>query len=305
MSQDLEAQIQQLKAENEELRQALEQKTTVANQAEERFQQRATHMELVRQQNQDLDNLTSELTQARQIAEERVQTEQVLRDITAAINSREDVVAALPEVARHLRQIIPVDVVTMTAYTPGYADYLLYAVGSETESGHFAQRGLRLPLADTCPGWVISHDDLWLDDDMRANKAFNEDEQLLAEGLISRLVMPLRLRRQVIGTLNLASQQPQAFSESSLSVLWPITDQMALALERTLLFEDVQRRAHMEQIIRQITEKMQAATSLADLVRITAEALNTQFSMDYTMIDLGTTESVPAPSAPVQNGHQA
>jgi len=304
MSNDLERQIQKLKTENEELRQALEQKTAVANRAVANFQQRALHMEIIRQQNQEMDRLTSELTRAKQVAEEQVTTEQVLREVTAAINSREDVIAALPDISRHLSEVIPVDVVTLAAYTPGRPDYLLYAVGTEAQTAHFAQRGLHLPLENTCPGWVIRHDDLWLDDDMQVKKTFMEDEQLLSEGLISRLVLPLRLRGQVIGTLNMSSRQPQAFKEADLSLLWQVTEQVVLALERTLLLEDARRRIHIEQTIREITEKMQAATSLADLVRITAEALNTKFSMDYTLIDLGI-EPVSAPSSQANNGHQA
>lgn len=74
MNADLERQIRELQAENRQLRQALEQQTKIAN--------RALPMEIIRQQNEDLDKLTSELAQARQIAEERVRREQTIREIT-------------------------------------------------------------------------------------------------------------------------------------------------------------------------------------------------------------------------------
>lgn len=87
MNADLERQIQELQEENRQLHQALEQKTKVANRALASYQQRALHMEIIRQQNEDLDKLTADLTQARQAAEERVRREQTIREITTQMQT--------------------------------------------------------------------------------------------------------------------------------------------------------------------------------------------------------------------------
>lgn len=79
MDADLERQIQELQAENRQLRQALEQQTKVAN--------RTLPMEIIRQQNEDLDKLTSDLTQAGQAAGERVRREQTIREITTQMQT--------------------------------------------------------------------------------------------------------------------------------------------------------------------------------------------------------------------------
>ncbi len=87
MNTDLERQIQELQEENRQLHQTLEQKTKVANRALASYQQRALHMEIIRQQNEDLDKLTADLTQARQAAEERVKREQAIREITTKMQT--------------------------------------------------------------------------------------------------------------------------------------------------------------------------------------------------------------------------
>jgi PAS domain S-box-containing protein len=72
MSADLNQQIQELQAENQKLREQLEQKTKVAVLALASYQQRALHMETVRQQNEDLQkdnqNLRQQLEQKTKVA---------------------------------------------------------------------------------------------------------------------------------------------------------------------------------------------------------------------------------------------
>ncbi|RME50493.1 MAG: GAF domain-containing protein [Caldilineae bacterium] len=211
----------------------------------------------------------------------------ILQNITAATNAARTLLECIPTIAEQLRSFLPVDILTLSTYTPGEAEFSLYAVGAETEAGHFAPRGTRLPVEGTCPGWAITHNDVWLDDDMRKNIIFLEDEQLISEGVIARLVMPLRLGEEVIGTLNLASKEAGAFTEEDLPFLWQVADQLASALERSRFFEEAQRRARRERTIRQITEKLRAATSLDELARLTAEQLSEHLAADYALLELG------------------
>ncbi len=65
------AELAALKAENQKLKDELAQKTRLANRALASYQQRALQMEIIRQQNDDLDRLASDLARARSLAEER------------------------------------------------------------------------------------------------------------------------------------------------------------------------------------------------------------------------------------------
>jgi PAS domain S-box-containing protein len=163
--------------------------------------------------------------------------EQALRETMAAINASEDLLANLPVITDHLRQMVPVDTLTLTSYNPGETEFTLLAVGAEPEGGHFAHRGMRSPLKDGAPGWVITHKQPWIDTDFRQAPTFASDKSLIAEGLASRALVPLKIGERVIGTLNLASKQPGAFTEAHLPILAQIADQMALALERARLLE--------------------------------------------------------------------
>jgi PAS domain S-box-containing protein len=87
MSKELEQQIQVLQAENQNLRQQLEQKTKVAARALASYQQRALHMEIIRQQNEDLDQLAASLTQAKQQAEEQARASEATAQRLALVNA--------------------------------------------------------------------------------------------------------------------------------------------------------------------------------------------------------------------------
>ncbi len=71
MSKALEARLAELELENRRLAEELEARQRVAARAVASYQQRALQMEIIRQQNEDLDRLASDLARAKRAEEER------------------------------------------------------------------------------------------------------------------------------------------------------------------------------------------------------------------------------------------
>ena len=168
----------------------------------------------------------------------RARREQALREITSIVSASQDVVAGLPAVAEHMRQLIPLDLLTLATYTPGDSEYTLFTFGVDADTERFAQSGVRLPVEGTCSGWVITHREHWLEEDIRREMLFSQDEQLVAEGITSRVLVPLLVGEQASGAIGLASAQPGAFTQEHLPLLRQVADQVALALERARLLEE-------------------------------------------------------------------
>ena len=58
--------------------------------------------------------------------------------------------------------------------------------------------------------------------------------------------IPLKLRDQVIGVLNIRSNTSTSLSESQLTLIRAIAERVSLALENARLFEETTRRADRE-----------------------------------------------------------
>jgi CheY-like chemotaxis protein len=119
MSRELEARIEQLMAENKKLRDEVAVKSRTLARALANYQQRALHMDVIRQQNEELDRLAQELAKAKKLEEERA------KELAAAHQIKSDFLASFShEIRTPLNGIL------------GYCDLLAREEGNRlTQSG--------------------------------------------------------------------------------------------------------------------------------------------------------------------------
>jgi GAF domain-containing protein len=105
---------------------------------------------------------------------------------------------------------------------------------------------------------------------------------------------PLTVRDQVIGTLIVEQSADQRASSraagepaSGLELLEGVATQAAQAMETARLYQDAQRRAARERVLREISDRMQGATDIEALMRITAEELNKALGSSHAYVRLG------------------
>ena len=199
--------------------------------------------------------------------ESRARQEQALLQIAAAIGGSEDleaVIGTLPAIIEPLRQLAPVDLMSLATYTPGENEVTVFAVVMETDVDHFSPPGTRLPLEGSAPGWVITHERQWLQDDMRKKPTFAEDMHLIAEGVVSRLILPLRFGERTVGTLNLASLKPATFTRERVALLAQVASQLAQAIERARLLASTRAALAAEAETRRSYERREWETYLQE-----------------------------------------
>jgi hypothetical protein len=115
---------------------------------------------------------------------------------------------------------------------------LVMDLNGETEM----QVGQSYPLAafgDLGPlqrGEIMKADDLTLRQDLS-----DLDRQLLQEGIRSYIRVPLMVKGELIGSLNLASDRPRFFSKEHIEVASEVADQLAIAIRQAQLYEDLQK----------------------------------------------------------------
>ncbi|MBN2391629.1 MAG: GAF domain-containing protein [Anaerolineae bacterium] len=203
--------------------------------------------------------------------ESRARQEQALLQISAAIGGSEDleaVIGTLPALIEPLRELAPVDLMSLATYTPGENEVAVFAVVTETDVEHFSPPGTRLPLEGSAPGWVITHERQWLQDDMRKKPTFAEDMHLIAEGVVSRLLLPLHFGERTVGTLNLASLQPATFTPERAALLTQVANQLAQAIERARLLASTRAALAAEAETRRSYERREWETYLQENRRL-------------------------------------
>jgi GAF domain-containing protein len=100
------------------------------------------------------------------------------------------------------------------------------------------------------------------------------------------LAIPIQLRGQTLGILNLQFQGPE-ISQETLRVAEAAASRLALALENARLVQDAQRLAMRERQINIISAQVQQSTSLDTLLQNTVRELGNALGLPRTFIQIG------------------
>lgn len=191
------------------------------------------------------------LTETQRRAEEM----QFLQEVAAFLNSVDDVVTSQDELREQLRAFIPVAMLQLVGYNA--RERSVYVMG---ENG--SARGENLAEQQAGALWVAEEDQAWITEDLRREQRFPEDEMLTVEGFRSRAILPLKLGYRTLGTLNLYSEQPGAFSaEEMMTILRQTSAQIASAIERSNLLRQTRSVLSEAEVLSQASSALSKATS--------------------------------------------
>jgi GAF domain-containing protein/HAMP domain-containing protein len=112
------------------------------------------------------------------------------------------------------------------------------------------------------------------------------------EKISNTLAVPIRLRGQTLGTLNLQFQGTE-IPQETVRLVEEAADRLALALENARLVQDAQRLALRERQINVISAQVQQSTNLETLLQNTVRELGNALGMPKTFIQIGLVNSVP------------
>lgn len=95
-----------------------------------------------------------------------------------------------------------------------------------------------------------------------------------SETMRGKVVVPVRLRGEVIGMLNIESSDPtRTWRPDELSLMEAVAERAALALENARLFQDARRRAAKERMIAEATSRISGSMNIENILEATAAEL--------------------------------
>ncbi|NTV62686.1 MAG: GAF domain-containing protein, partial [Oscillochloris sp.] len=131
---------------------------------------------------------------------------------------------------------------------------------------------LRLPGSQGLNGWVIQQRQIVRVGDVREDARFSvqlPDDELVR----SELVVPIILRREVLGTLDVRSPQVDAFGPSDEAVLSAIMTQFSVALGNARLLENEQQRIQQLSQVNRLSVAITAQLDVPQNLQLAAEAV--------------------------------
>jgi GAF domain-containing protein len=113
-------------------------------------------------------------------------------------------------------------------------------------------------------------------------------QAVISAGDQSTLALPITLRGQVIGAIDLSLKPGRSWQPEQIEALNEISERLGMALEAARLSNETQQRVSRERFIREITDQIQRAPDMPSLMRITAEELNKTLASSRVYLWLGT-----------------
>jgi GAF domain-containing protein len=106
----------------------------------------------------------------------------------------------------------------------------------------------------------------------------------------TKVAVPIKVRGQVIGTLNIGTNGSNKPSEENIEIITAVADRLALAIENVRLLDEAQRRAAKERTISEGAARVSEAFDIESILQTTAEELERTLGGSEVIIQLESEE---------------
>ncbi|MBI5823084.1 MAG: GAF domain-containing protein [Chloroflexi bacterium] len=104
---------------------------------------------------------------------------------------------------------------------------------------------------------------------------------------ISQLTMPVKLRGEVVGVLNLKAGNNREWSADEMDIIAAIIERAALSIENARLLNDSRKIAEKERAISEISAKIGQGTEIETILRTAVRELGSQLSGAQVTVEIG------------------
>ncbi len=163
----------------------------------------------------------------------------VLLEVNTTLLVNRDLEKLFAEISRFMRRVVMHDYASVAVYDEAAHALSLYPLDSPLTQG-LAGTDTTLPVKETPAGRALLE---------RETKIFSREDlvgirsdfvsQMLEQGVQSLCCIPLVTRKGALGTLNLASREPNAFVAQDLDFLKQVAAQVAVALDNARAYREI------------------------------------------------------------------
>src|SRR5712671_2822479 len=168
-------------------------------------------------------------------AEQRIR---ILLELNNSIITKLSQGELLLAVCASLQGVLPFNRSAITLYVPERDTLRIFAQNDEYASEFFSV-GRELDRRDSHAGWAFDHQQPLIRRNLDKEKESSTERLLAEQGVRSICVAPLIVAGKSIGTLNLASNRADEYSNGDGELLQEVANQVALAVENMKAYEEI------------------------------------------------------------------
>ncbi|GAB1469932.1 hypothetical protein MASR2M66_08090 [Chloroflexota bacterium] len=140
----------------------------------------------------------------------------------------------------------------------------------------------KVEIGQGVTGWVASHRRSLRLGDVRKDARYIET----APNTRSELAIPLIYRNEVLGVINVESEQTDAYTENDEEMLGTLGGSLAAVIANARLLEQIRAQSERERLINEITAKIRRSTDIQSILHTTASEIAKVTGAKYTKIQV-------------------
>lgn len=143
---------------------------------------------------------------------------------------------------------------------------------------------LRIPIGSGITGWAAAHRRTLHVNDVLQDIRYIEG----SPDTRSEMAIPLLYRSELLGVLNVESEQLAAYAENDEELLGTLGGSLAAIIANARLLEQIRAQAERERILFEISDKIRRTTDMKTILATTASELTRALGASSARIKLGT-----------------
>ncbi len=152
---------------------------------------------------------------------------------------------------------------------------------------------LTVPFGSGITGWVAAYRKHLRIDDITQDTRYIE----ISSNTRSELAVPLIFQNDVLGVLNVESEQISAYTKNDEEMLGTLAGSLAAIIANTRLVEQIRKQAERERLLHEITSKIRRSTDMKTILSTTINEINRATGARRTQISVGVEKSKAARSS--------
>ena len=143
---------------------------------------------------------------------------------------------------------------------------------------------LRIPIGTGITGWVAAHRRT-----LRVNNVLQDTRYIEGSpNTRSEMAIPLLYRSELLGVLNVESEQLSAYAENDEELLGTLGGSLAAIIANARLLEQIRAQAERERLLYEISDKIRRTTDMETILSTTVSELTRAVGASSAKIRIGT-----------------